>query len=88
MPARRPDTSHAVALTDVKTRARLGIEGHSVRAPAVLVKERSGLPALGAGGIRSRADLAAVDRLGGEGAIVGRALLEGRLPLSTLAARG
>jgi len=87
MPAPQPGTSKAVVLPGVST-DRFGIEGHSVRAPAVLVKERSGLPALGAGGIRSRADLAAVDRLGGEGAIVGRALLEGRLPLSTLAARG
>jgi hypothetical protein len=43
MPARRPDTSHAVALTDVNTRARFGIEGHSVRAPAVLVKTRAGM---------------------------------------------
>lgn len=52
------------------------------------VLARSGLPVLAAGGIRSRADLAAVERLGCEGAIVGRALLEGRLPLSTLAAHG
>lgn len=50
------------------------------------VRERSGLPVLAAGGIRSKADLAAVERLGCEGAVVGRALLEGRLPLSTLAA--
>jgi len=49
------------------------------------VRKRSGLPVLAAGGIRSRADLAAVERLGCEGAIVGRALLEGRLPLSILA---
>ena len=52
------------------------------------VRERSGLPVLAAGGIRSRGDLAAVERLGCEGAIVGRALLEGRLPLSTLTAHG
>lgn len=52
------------------------------------VLARSRLPVLAAGGIRSRADLAAVERLGCEGAIVGRALLEGRLPLSTLAAHG
>ena len=52
------------------------------------VQERSGLPVLAAGGIRSRADLAAVERLGCEGAIVGRALLEGRLPLSILATNG
>jgi phosphoribosylformimino-5-aminoimidazole carboxamide ribotide isomerase len=41
---------------------------------------------LAAGGIRSHDDLAAVARAGCEGAIVGRALLEGRLPLSVLAA--
>ena len=52
------------------------------------VRERSGLPVIAAGGIRSRADLARVERLGCEGAIVGRALLEGRVPLSTLAAHG
>src|SRR5439155_610323 len=37
------------------------------------------------GGIRSEADLAAVAALGCEGAVVGRALLEGSLPLSVLA---
>lgn len=52
------------------------------------VRERSGLPVLAAGGIRSQADLAAVEGLGCEGAIVGRALLEGRLPLSILDAHG
>jgi phosphoribosylformimino-5-aminoimidazole carboxamide ribotide isomerase len=39
---------------------------------------------LAAGGIRSHDDLAAVARAGCEGAIVGRALLEGHLPLSVL----
>lgn len=48
------------------------------------VRERSGLPVLAAGGISSTEDLDAVERLGCEGAIVGRALLEGRLPLSIL----
>jgi phosphoribosylformimino-5-aminoimidazole carboxamide ribotide isomerase len=52
------------------------------------VQERSGLLVLAAGGIRSRADLAAVEQQGCEGAIVGRALLEGRLPLSILATHG
>jgi phosphoribosylformimino-5-aminoimidazole carboxamide ribotide isomerase len=52
------------------------------------VRERSRLHVLAAGGIRSRADLAQVERLGCEGAIVGRALLEGCLPLLTLAAHG
>jgi phosphoribosylformimino-5-aminoimidazole carboxamide ribotide isomerase len=50
------------------------------------VQARSGLPVLAAGGIRSTADLASVEELGCEGAIVGRALLEGQLPLSILAA--
>ena len=49
------------------------------------VRKASGLPVLAAGGIRSEADLAAVAALGCEGAVVGRALLEGSLPLSTLA---
>lgn len=48
------------------------------------VRERSGMPVLAAGGIRSAEDLDAVERLGCEGAIVGRALLERRLPLSIL----
>jgi phosphoribosylformimino-5-aminoimidazole carboxamide ribotide isomerase len=52
------------------------------------VRERSGMPVLAAGGIRSSDDLARLERLGCEGAIVGRALLEGCLPLSTLAAHG
>jgi phosphoribosylformimino-5-aminoimidazole carboxamide ribotide isomerase len=45
------------------------------------VASRSGLPVLAAGGIRSDDDLAALERAGAEGAIVGRALLEGRLDL-------
>lgn len=46
-----------------------------------LVRDRSGLPVLAAGGIRSRADLDAVAATGCEGAVVGRALLEGALSL-------
>ena len=45
------------------------------------VRERSGLPVLAAGGIRSDADLDAVAALGVEGAVVGRALLEGAITL-------
>jgi phosphoribosylformimino-5-aminoimidazole carboxamide ribotide isomerase len=45
------------------------------------VRERSGLPVLAAGGIRSQTDLEAVATVGCEGAIVGRAVLEGLLPL-------
>jgi phosphoribosylformimino-5-aminoimidazole carboxamide ribotide isomerase len=41
----------------------------------VAVVERSGLPVLAAGGIRSNEDLAALEAVGAEGAIVGRALL-------------
>jgi phosphoribosylformimino-5-aminoimidazole carboxamide ribotide isomerase len=48
------------------------------------VGEASGLPVLAAGGIRSEDDLAAVAALGCEGAVVGRALLDGSLPLSSL----
>jgi phosphoribosylformimino-5-aminoimidazole carboxamide ribotide isomerase len=49
------------------------------------VRYASGLPVLAAGGIRSEADLAAVAAVGCEGAVVGRALLDGSLPLSALA---
>jgi phosphoribosylformimino-5-aminoimidazole carboxamide ribotide isomerase len=49
------------------------------------VVQQSGLPVLAAGGIRSRADLDAVAATGGEGAVVGRALLDGSLPLSAVA---
>jgi phosphoribosylformimino-5-aminoimidazole carboxamide ribotide isomerase len=45
------------------------------------VVERSALPVLAAGGIRSEADLDALEQTDAEGAIVGRALLEGRLTL-------
>ena len=49
------------------------------------VREASGLPVLAAAGIRSEADLAAIAAIGCEGAVVGRALLDGSLPLSALA---
>jgi phosphoribosylformimino-5-aminoimidazole carboxamide ribotide isomerase len=48
------------------------------------VRERSGLEVLAAGGIRSPDDLDALESIGCEGAVVGRALLDGRLPLSIL----
>ncbi len=47
----------------------------------------SGLPVLAAGGIRSPDDLRAIEAVGCEGAIVGRALLEGLVPLSALGSR-
>ena len=50
------------------------------------VRASSGLPVLAAGGVRSLEDLAAVEAAGCEGAIVGRAVLEGILPASVLAA--
>lgn len=50
------------------------------------VRDRSGLPILAAGGIRSEEDLAKLDALGLEGAVVGRALLEGAIPLSAISA--
>ena len=43
------------------------------------VRERSGLPVLAAGGVRSAEDLGALAALGLEGAVVGRALLEGHI---------
>jgi phosphoribosylformimino-5-aminoimidazole carboxamide ribotide isomerase len=49
------------------------------------VSERTGMAVLAAGGISSEEDLEAVEAAGCEGAIVGRALLEGRIPLSRLA---
>jgi phosphoribosylformimino-5-aminoimidazole carboxamide ribotide isomerase len=49
------------------------------------VLEASGLPVLAAGGIASQADLDAVAALGCEGAVIGRALVEGSSP--TAAAR-
>ena len=45
------------------------------------VRERSGLAVLAAGGIRSEEDLDALAELGLEGAVVGRALLEGAISL-------
>lgn len=45
----------------------------------------AGIPVLAAGGIASEADVAAIAEAGCEAAIVGRALLEGRIPLSALA---
>ena len=49
------------------------------------VRRTAGVPILAAGGVRSLDDLAAIEAAGCEGAIVGRALLEGHLPLSVLA---
>jgi phosphoribosylformimino-5-aminoimidazole carboxamide ribotide isomerase len=43
-----------------------------------------GLPVLAAGGIRSEGDLLALEAVGCEGAVVGRALLEGALPLAAM----
>jgi phosphoribosylformimino-5-aminoimidazole carboxamide ribotide isomerase len=48
------------------------------------VSDAAGLPVLAAGGISSEADLAAVAATGCEGAVVGRALLDGSLPLSAV----
>jgi phosphoribosylformimino-5-aminoimidazole carboxamide ribotide isomerase len=48
------------------------------------VQEASRLPLLAAGGIRSEDDLADVAAVGCEGAVVGRALLDGSLPLAAL----
>ena len=48
------------------------------------VCERARVPVLAAGGVRSQHDLVAIESAGCEGAIVGRAFLEGLLPLSVL----
>jgi phosphoribosylformimino-5-aminoimidazole carboxamide ribotide isomerase len=50
------------------------------------VQQRACVPVLAAGGIASEADLEALDQLALEGAIVGRALLDGSLPVETVAA--
>src|SRR5438094_7745049 len=50
------------------------------------IAEESHLPVLAAGGIRSESDLRALERASAEGAIVGRALLEGRISLASLSA--
>jgi phosphoribosylformimino-5-aminoimidazole carboxamide ribotide isomerase len=47
----------------------------------VKVRDRSGLPVLAAGGVRSDEDVDALAALGLEGAVVGRALLEGTISL-------
>lgn len=63
--------------TDVRrdgTLAGPGLEGLAALAPV-------GLPILAAGGVASYADLKALRQAGAEGAIVGRALLEGRIEL-------
>ena len=51
------------------------------------VTGRSGLPTIAAGGISSTHDLDSLAELDLEGAVVGRALLEGRIPESVLAWR-
>jgi phosphoribosylformimino-5-aminoimidazole carboxamide ribonucleotide (ProFAR) isomerase len=45
------------------------------------VRDRSGLPVLAAGGVHTEADLDALAGLGLEGAVVGRAVLEGAITL-------
>ena len=49
------------------------------------VQQLSGVPVLAAGGVGSTEDLRKLEERGLEGAIVGRALLEGRIPLSFVA---
>lgn len=52
------------------------------------VVERSRLPVMAAGGIRSAADLAALELIGVEAAVVGRALLDGRVAVSGTGSSG
>jgi phosphoribosylformimino-5-aminoimidazole carboxamide ribotide isomerase len=49
------------------------------------VVELAQVPVLAAGGIGSEADLEALAQVGVEGAVVGRALLDGRLPIAAVA---
>lgn len=51
------------------------------------IVECSRLPVLAAGGIRDESDLETLEAAGAEGAIIGRALLEGRLASSVLSRR-
>lgn len=48
------------------------------------VVRQAGIPVLAAGGVRSLDDVEAIAEVGCEGAIVGRALLDGTLPLAAL----
>ena len=66
-------------LSKLRLQGAQHVDGH---APGVVGKE---LNAYAAAGIRSEADLAAIAAIGCEGAVVGRALLDGSLPLSALA---
>jgi phosphoribosylformimino-5-aminoimidazole carboxamide ribotide isomerase len=50
------------------------------------VVQLSGLPVLAAGGVRSEADLHALQKAGAEAAIVGRAVIAGSVPLDVSAA--
>jgi phosphoribosylformimino-5-aminoimidazole carboxamide ribotide isomerase len=52
------------------------------------VQELSGARVIAAGGIASECDLAAVERAGCAAAVVGRALLEGRIPLGRIGVSG
>jgi phosphoribosylformimino-5-aminoimidazole carboxamide ribotide isomerase len=63
------------------------LEGPDLELVAWVV-ERSGLPVMAAGGIRSEADLDALGAAGAEAAVVGRALLEGRIALSRSGSSG
>jgi phosphoribosylformimino-5-aminoimidazole carboxamide ribotide isomerase len=56
------------------------MEGPDLELLAV-VRDASGLPVLAAGGVRGESDLDDLAGLGLEGAVVGRALLEGRIAL-------
>ena len=51
------------------------------------VRDASGLPVVAAGGIRSLEDLATLTQEGLEGAVVGRALLEGGVPMGAIRSR-
>jgi len=64
----------------------------TLRGPALDLLEHvvrtSGVPVMAAGGVGSVEDVDSIEGVGCEAAIVGRALLEGRVPLSALAAPG
>ena len=76
----------AIDVRDRRVAARGLLDDAGIAGELVLreVREAWGLPVLAAGGISSEADVAAVAASGCEGAVVGRALLDGSLPLSAV----
>ena len=82
---RRRPASRRLLCTAIERDGTLG--GPDLGAARGACARCSGFPVLAAGGIRSPDDLGAIAAVGCEGAIVGRALLEGLVPLAALGSR-